>query len=178
LLTPGCSCMSHSPSVTTTVTTIIHTALTMDSMLLSIGFVCWVWFTMLNSIFLCMNSMVKCGSTSTHKKSHHRKLLGNTIPRIRCSHNLANKARSTETILDKKPAKKQCTHLLKNNWMKQGLGQNTPQKSMRRLAQETSTLKSSAALVTKLLKHWLYKATTVHTLQWTITWWTPYLKKS
>jgi hypothetical protein len=54
--------------------------------------------------------------------------------------------------------------LKKNRWRGDGL-EHTPQKSLRCLAQETCTLKSSAAIATKLLKIWPYKVTVVNTLQ-------------
>jgi hypothetical protein len=43
--------------------------------------------------------------------------------------------------------------------------EHTPQKSLRRLAHDTSIWKSSAAIGTKLLKFLPYEATAIHALQ-------------
>jgi hypothetical protein len=98
-----------------------------------------------------------------------RKKVSEKIPRNHSSsttdiHKLVNKARSTGSLLDKKAVKQ--SRVLTEELDEIGaMLEHTPMKSQRRLAQETTISKSSAAKAMKLLKLRLYKATVVHALQ-------------
>jgi hypothetical protein len=60
---------------------------------------------------------VKCGSARKQRKCCSE-FIGNTVPSIRCIHNIVNKVRYTGSLLDNKPAKKNCVipKKTRRNW--------------------------------------------------------------
>jgi hypothetical protein len=101
---------------------------------------------------------MKYGSARKCRRKFRRKFPGITVPNTTGIHELINKIWFTGSLLDNKPAKNTRCPYRRNL-------EHTSQKSLRRLAQETSISKSSAAEATKLLKLRQYKATVVHVLQ-------------
>jgi hypothetical protein len=81
------------------------------------------------------------------RKFHHK---FPTVPSTTGIHELINKVRSTGSLLDKKPAEKKSRVLAEEKLDEiGGRLEQTPQKSLRRLTQETGISKSSAAKATK-----------------------------
>jgi hypothetical protein len=80
-------------------------------------------------------------------------------------HNLVNKLRSTELLIGKKQ-KHKCQVLTEEKLNDIGATlEQTPRKSLKRLAQENGVSKSSARMATQLLKLRPYKTTAIHALQ-------------
>jgi hypothetical protein len=85
---------------------------------------------------------------------------------VGCIHNIINKVKSTDSLLDPKKAAKSAVCLKKKKaGPSRGTLEYTPQNSLRRFAQGTGISKSSAAFTSKLLKLRPHKATVVHALQ-------------
>jgi hypothetical protein len=92
---------------------------------------------------------VKCSSTGKCWRKFCHKFPRVTVPSTIDIHELINKVRSTGSLLGKKPAKKYCVLTEEKLDEIRARLEHTPQKSLRRLAQETSISKSSVAKVTK-----------------------------
>jgi hypothetical protein len=105
-------------------------------------------YTVEQRVFLHETS-IKCGSARKCRRKFRRRLPGITIPSSTGIHEPINKVRSTGSLLDKKPATKR--NVLTEEELDE-IGptlEQTPQKSLRCLAQETGISKSSATRVTK-----------------------------
>jgi hypothetical protein len=84
-------------------------------------------------------------------------------PKHKRHHKLIKEVRSTGSLLYKTPVRKR--HNEETFDERAARLEHTPQKSLRRLAQDTGISKSSAAVATNLLKLRPDKATVVHALQ-------------
>ncbi|XP_069683792.1 probable ATP-dependent RNA helicase DDX52 isoform X1 [Periplaneta americana] len=110
-----------------------------------------VEYTLEQRIFL-YDTYVKCSSARQCQTNFHHKFPDVTIPSRTTVHNLVNKVRRTGSILNKKRVQERRV-LTEEKLDEIGARlENTPQKSLKCLAQETGISKSSAAVATKLLK--------------------------
>jgi transposase len=97
------------------------------------------------------DAYVKSGSTRKVKRRFRRKFQDVTVPHRKTIHRIVNKVRQTGSLMDRKPKHKRRV-LTEEKLDEIGARlEETPWKTLRRLAQETGISESSARTATKLL---------------------------
>jgi hypothetical protein len=119
-------------------------------------------YTLEQHVFL-YDTYVKYGSARKCWRKFRRKYRDERAPSRPTVQNLANKLRSTGLLIDNKQKRKRRV-LSELDDMGARL-EHTPRKSLKRLAQETGMLKSSARRATQMLNLIPYKTTVIHALQ-------------
>jgi hypothetical protein len=98
------------------------------------------------------DSYVNYGSAGKCRREFRRKFRDERVPSRKTIHKLVNKLRTTGLLIDKKQ-KYKCRVLTEEKLDDIGARfVHAPRKSLKRLAQETGVSKSSARMVTQLLK--------------------------
>lgn len=121
-------------------------------------------YTLEQRIFL-YDTYVKYSSARRCRREFQQRFAGVRIPSRSTIHDLVNKVRRTGSFLNKKHVRQRRV-LTEEKLDEVGARlEHTPQKSLRRLAQEVNISKSAAFVATKLLKLKPYKVTVVHALQ-------------
>jgi hypothetical protein len=99
---------------------------------------------------LLYDTYMKYGSPGKCRRKFRRKFRDESVPSRQTIHNLVNKLRTTRFLIDKKTKHKRRVLTEKLDDIGARL-EHTPRKSLKRLAQETGVLKSSAKMATQCI---------------------------